>query len=117
MTVATDRTIDNALDVGRKIPATALELRVEKIAGPDAVGAAPANAVTLSQRASSIVDIRSTVTASGAAGAVLAPLAGTHYGLQGAVLTNPSAVDFSAETWLVTYLADADQGGQSSVTP
>ena len=37
-----------------------------------------------------------------------------------AELTNPSAVDFTLETWLVLYQPDEPEetiGGQSSVTP
>ena len=112
-------TITNALDVGRKIPASALESAKVKLAGPDAVGAAPANVINLPEAAERIIDVRSTVTASGAAGAILAPIEGTHYELiqNGTQLRNPSAVDFSAETWLIEYERRADQGGQSSVTP
>ena len=35
----------------------------------------------------------------------------------GTKLKNPSAVDFSAETWVIDYEREADQGGQSTVTP
>lgn len=134
MTVDSSRTLDNATDVGRKVPSTSVSPRLltelkgvfpESITGPDAVGAAPANVVTLSHPAEEIVAILSTVTASGAAGAILRPIEGTHYNLannsQGvAELTNPSAVDFTTETWLVLYrrqTRDRDFGGQSTVSP
>jgi len=133
MTVATDRTINNLGDTGRKTPSTTLSPRVltslegvilESIAGPNAVGAAPANVVTLARPARAIVAVLSTVTATGAAGAILRPIAGTHYTVVlanaagVAELTNPSAVNFAAETWLVAYQPDEPEetiGGQSSV--
>jgi len=135
MTVPAARTLDNSIDVGRKIPSSALSATVltelegtvqEKIVGPDAVGAAPANVRVLSRPVHSIVSILSVVTATGAAGAILAPIDGTHFELLASnadgvgQLTNPSAVDFKLETWIVTYKADAPaetQGGDSSVTP
>jgi hypothetical protein len=135
MTVAADRTITNSSDTERKYPSTTLSPRVltslegsvqESIAGPDAVGAAPANVVTLSRPARAIQSIQSYVTATGVAGAVLFPLSGTHWNavLSNAAgvaqLTNPSIVDFSAETWVVTYQPDDAEetvGGQTTVTP
>lgn len=135
MTVSAQRTINNQGDVARKTPSTSLSPRVltsleghiaESIAGPNAVGAAPANEVVLSRPARAVVAILSTITATGAAGAILRPIAGTHYNLIGsdangvARLVNPSAVDFTLETWLVLYQPDEPEetvGGQSSVTP
>jgi len=119
MTVPASRTITNSSDVGRKIPESALAQTQVKLTGPDAVGAAPANVIDLPERAARIICIQSTVTATGAAGAVLVPIAGTHYELiaAGTKLKNPSAVDFSAETWVIDYEREADQGGQSTVTP
>jgi len=135
MTVAADRTINNSSDTGRKTPSTTLSPRVltslegsvqESIAGPNAVGAAPANVVVLSRPARAIQSIQSYVTATGVAGAVLFPLPTTHWvallsNVNGvAQLTNPSIVDFSAETWVVTYQPDDAEetiGGQSSITP
>ena len=134
MTVATGRTINNQGDTTRKVPSTKLSPRVltslegvvvEKITGPDAVGAAPANARVLSRPATEVVSILSYVTSSGAAGAVLAPIEATHWTLLGsnvdgvAELTNPSIVDFKLETWVVTYKLDEPEetiGGQSAIS-
>lgn len=136
MTVAANRTIDNSIDVGRKVPTTSLADRVltsleghvvESLAGPDAVGAAPANKIVLSRPATEIAFIMSYVTATGAAGAILFPIDGTHWNFVGedpqeggnASLTNPSITDFSAETWVVAYRplqAEGTIGGQSSVS-
>jgi len=138
MTVDATRTINNDLDVGRKIPASALSTQVllelegaviEKVVGPDDTAAGdPADRVELSRPAVSVIAILSYVTATGATSAVaLAPIEGTHWDLTPTgpngvgVLVNPHATaDFSAETWIVIYKADAPdetQGGQSSVTP
>ena len=135
MTVSADRTLNNQGDTQRKTPSTTLSPRVltslegiiaEKITGPDAVGAAPANVRTLSRPATEVVSILSYVTATGGAGAVLAPIEATHWTLIGsnvagvAQLTNPSIVDFKLETWLVLYKPDDPEetiGGQSSITP
>jgi len=112
-------TLTNFSDTGRKIPDTALAAAKVKLTGPDNLAATPANIIQLPEAAERIIDVRSTVTASGAAGAVLVPIEGTHYQLSGdgLSLTNPSGVDFSAETWLIEYERSAVAGGQSSVTP
>ena len=128
MTVAADRTIDNALDVSRKIPESAIEasalnsLIIEKIVGP-ASGAT----VLLSQPAESISLIQSYVTATGAAPVnPQYPIEGTDWdavleGVSGvAEITEGAATSRVAETWVVHYTpkgVDAVEGGQSIVTP
>ena len=111
--------IDNSLDVQRRWPDTSQQRTSTKLTGPDAVGAAPANVINLPEAAVRIVNIQSVVTATGAAGAILAPIEGTHYLLVngGTQLRNPSAVDFTLETWTVEYDRASVAGGNSQVTP
>ena len=130
MTVDTERTLNNNLDVARKIPGSAIapgalnNLIIEKITGP-ASGAT----VNLSQAAESISLIQAYVTATGIAPAVNAgfPLEGIDWDavLEGAVsgvaeITEGAATARTVETWVVHYTpnaVDPADGGGSSVTP
>jgi hypothetical protein len=128
------RTIDNFGDTERTIPASAIDpqalagLALEKITGPTASGK-----VSLSKPAIAIAAVMSYVTATGDLVAVEgAPnvvnafkLEGTHFSavlndpISGvATLTELSAADKSANTWVVLYTpyeAPVTQGGDSSV--
>ena len=123
-------TIDNSLDVGRKIPASALSAQVltelegaviEQVTGP---GASPA-AVALSLPISSLVfmlahDGAGALEAGGASPAALAIPPLGDFSFAGNSLKNTNARDYSGSTLLVAYkaLAPAEAaGGQSSVLP
>jgi hypothetical protein len=134
MTVATSRTINNSLDVGRKIPASALsplaltELEgavFERIAGPGVAGT-----VVLSRPVSALLyiladDGTGSFGAGGAAPAALAvpPVADfvlTPSNANGVgALTEDASRDYSAHFLAVWYraLVPADVLGGSSVTP
>jgi hypothetical protein len=135
-------TVDNFLDTGRKIPTTVVADRIatskdagvrlgspvmEKITGP---GVAPAT-VNLSRPASRIAHVMSFTTATGVAstggGKKEHLTETTDYTVTrrdavtgNAKLKNAVAVDYSAETWIVTYQPDEAEGtigGQSASIP
>jgi len=129
MTVATDRTIDNSIDVNRKIPASALTSQVmlesegstiEQITGP-----AGTATVQLSRPIASLTfllahDGAGALEAGGVSPAAfgIPPLA--DFSFAGTALTNLNARDYSGSLLLVVYKADVaaeDAGGQSTVTP
>lgn len=122
------RTVDNARDVNRKIPTTAIAPRVlletegvfhEKVTGPGASAT-----IELSYPAVAISHVFAYVTATGAWALVPNPIPGTDYtavlkNTNGKLaITEAAAADRSAETWLVMYhreMAEGNIGGQSSV--
>lgn len=129
MTVAADRTLDNNLDVGRKIPASALTSQVmlesEGAAIEQLTGPGPNLAVTLSRPAASLVfllahDGAGALEAGGVSPAALAIPPLGDFSVAGDQLQNGNARDYSGSTLLVAYKADVsaeDQGGQSAVSP
>ncbi len=124
-------TISNTTDTGRKWPTTAIAplalteaegSYIEKITGPTNGGT-----VVLSFPATAIAHIFAYTTATGAWPGVNPPnpLEGTDYGVvlsnaNGvAELTEKGVADRSAETWVVFYKRDEEEGtigGQSSVS-
>jgi len=116
MTVATDRTLNNFQDTGRRSPVAALGLQLVQIQGPAASGTrilpAGINAIPL---------IQAYVTATGAAGAVPAPVEGTHWTSRVLAdgtteLTEAAAANRSTETWNV-WVDRGTTGGQTTITP
>jgi hypothetical protein len=130
MTVASDRTIDNSLDVGRKIPVSALSgqvlLELEGATIEQLTGPGPNASVALSRAAATLVfilahDGAGALEAGGVSPAALAvPPLPADFAVTGDQLDNLTARDYSGSTLLVIYQADvpAEQvGGQSTVTP
>ena len=129
MTVAASRIIDNALDVGRKIPAASLSaqvlLELEGVVIEQITGPGPTATVLVSRPIAMLVfllahDGAGALEAGGVSPAALAvpPLA--DFAFDGRNLTNGNARDYSGSQLLVAYSADVAaeaQGGQSTVTP
>ena len=122
------RTIDNTIDVSRKIPATALTaqvllesegVNVEEVTGPGANGT-----VDLSRPVAELVliiahDGAGAFAPGGASPAALpVPPVGVDFTATGKTLTNTTARDYSSHKLVVFYRADVQaeqQGGQSAV--
>jgi hypothetical protein len=131
MTVAADRTLNNAQDVGRRWPSSSMVPNIlteaegvvcERITGP-----AASATVVLSRPAVAIRNVQSFVTATGVASVKEYLTQGTDFSVNlnnaslggKASLTELLAVNYSAATWVVWYspLGADGVGSQSSVTP
>jgi len=116
MTVATDRTINNTSDTGRRSPVASLGLQLVQVQGPTSGGTR-----ILPAGINSIPLIQAYVTASGAAGAIPAPVEGTHWTQRTlpdgtTELTEAAAANRSTETWNI-WVDRGTIGGLSTVNP